>query len=70
MKSVLFLFLLSGSIACNTASTVVYLCDSTAARRYHYRQDCRGLKNCGYQVREATIDEAREKGKTLCGWEK
>lgn len=70
MKRVIFLFLVCSVIACNTASTVVYLCDSTGARRYHYRQDCRGLKNCNYQIRQTTIEEAREKGKTLCGWEK
>lgn len=70
MKPFLFLLLFCSGIACNTASTVVYLCESTGARRYHYQKDCRGLKNCSYQIRQTTIDEAREKGKTLCGWER
>lgn len=70
MKPLLLVLFFCSGMACNSAETVVFLCDSTGARRYHLRRDCRGLKNCNYQLREVTINEAREKGKTRCGWEK
>lgn len=70
MKPIIFLCLVCVGIACSTAPTVVYLCDSSGALRYHYQQDCKGLSNCSYQIEETTLTSAKEKGKTLCGWEK
>lgn len=53
--------------ACTAAT--VYCCDSGSARRYHYDQNCRGLRTCQYHIVKTTLAEARKKGQTLCQWE-
>lgn len=51
-------------------TTTVYLCDSNTGKKYHLRADCRGLSNCSHRVIKVTLEEAKKRGKTLCGWEK
>ena len=55
-------------MACGTKEA--YVCDSKGAQRYHFKETCKGLKNCSYRIRKTTEDSAREEGKTLCRWEK
>ncbi|MGF1922830.1 MAG: hypothetical protein ACQUHE_01525 [Bacteroidia bacterium] len=66
MKSLL-LFIFLNNIGC--ASTTVYLCDSPNAKKYHYKEKCRGLGNCSYKIITTTLEKAKKSGKTLCGWE-
>lgn len=47
----------------------VYLCDSDSAKKYHLKKDCRGLNACDHEIIRITLTEAKQKGKTLCGWE-
>jgi hypothetical protein len=73
MKTLLLLFLLFGdskhTITPDTA-TIVYICDSPHAKRYHLSKNCKGLSTCQHQIRKITLPQAQKKGKTLCGWEK
>jgi 5-bromo-4-chloroindolyl phosphate hydrolysis protein len=69
MKTLLFfgLFFLT-SVTC-TDSKNVYICKSNDAKKYHYKENCRGLSSCQYKVVKVTLTEAKSQGKTLCGWE-
>jgi len=60
----IFLFLISIPTESN-----VYICQSKGGKKYHYREDCRGLKTCTHKIEKVTLKEARSAGKTLCGWE-
>ncbi|MBB5395079.1 hypothetical protein [Mucilaginibacter sp. AK015] len=70
--ALLFLFLINtgckGGVAV-TADKMVYVCDSKGAKRYHFREHCRGLSNCSVRVLKITLEKAKEEGKTLCKWE-
>ena len=47
----------------------VYICKGTSSKRYHYVSNCRGLSNCSTDIYKVTLSEAKELGRTLCGWE-
>ena len=49
--------------------TSVYLCDSSGGKKYHYSKTCRGLSNCQHEIIKVTLEEAKRRGKTVCGWE-
>ncbi len=44
-------------------------CDSSGGKKYHYSKSCRGLSNCQHEIIKVTLEEAKKRGKTLCGWE-
>ncbi|MFI5161221.1 MAG: hypothetical protein ACHQHN_08080 [Sphingobacteriales bacterium] len=69
MKILLMLLVLFSGITCRDTTTV-YICDSRGAKRYHLTANCRGLSNCSHRIIRMTMDEAKKRGKTLCGWEK
>jgi len=48
----------------------VFICKSTAAKRYHLNQSCRGLKRCKREIVELNLINAENRGLTLCGYEK
>ena len=50
-------------------ATKVYVCKSTGAKKYHFNESCRGLKQCTHEVVTMTVKEAERKGLGLCGWE-
>jgi hypothetical protein len=50
-------------------TTYVYLCDSAGGKKYHFTESCRGLGNCKHRIVKVTLSEAKELGKSLCGWE-
>ncbi|MBZ4188862.1 hypothetical protein [Niabella beijingensis] len=67
MKIVLFsLLLFNGNC---TTTTTVYICNSKTATKYHHTETCRGLKNCNYRIIQITLDSAKKRNRTLCGWE-
>ncbi|NQX38259.1 hypothetical protein SAMN05421820_101272 [Pedobacter steynii] len=69
MKITLLLgFIFLNNVVCTDANTV-YICDSGTGKRYHHTADCRGLNNCQHKVIKTTLEIAKSKGKTLCGWE-
>jgi hypothetical protein len=73
MKTLLLLFLLSGNskhTIVRDTTTMVYICDSPHAKKYHLNKNCKGLSTCQHNVRKITLEQAQKKGKTLCGWEK
>ena len=47
----------------------VYICNSSGAKKYHYKKNCRGLSNCKKEVKEISLEAAKDRGRTLCGWE-
>jgi len=47
----------------------VYICNSTTAKKYHYKENCRGLSSCKKEIKEISLETAKELGRTLCGWE-
>lgn len=61
-------FLFFSSFIC-TDSKTVYICDSSTATKYHYTTNCRGLSNCQHKILKTTLETAKSKGRTLCGWE-
>lgn len=55
-------------VACKD-STIVYVCDSPNANRYHNSKTCRGLSNCTYRVIGISLSQAKKTGKSPCRWE-
>ena len=47
----------------------VYICKGPSSKRYHYKKTCRGLKPCSTEIFTVTLKEAKQLGRTLCGWE-
>ncbi len=48
---------------------VVYICNGHYSKSYHYDSKCEGLRSCTTEVFETTIESAKKKGRTLCGYE-
>lgn len=68
MKIILLVLLFIYRVNC-ASSTIVYICDSPNARKYHYKENCRGLSNCNYKIIETTLEKSEKANKTLCRWE-
>jgi hypothetical protein len=62
-------FLSIFSLGVNSLDDQVYICNSTGAKKYHYKKNCRGLSNCKKEVKEISLEAAKDRGRTLCGWE-
>lgn len=45
----------------NTRETpqMVYICNSMSSKRYHYKKDCAGLKNCKDSIVKVSIRKAK-----------
>lgn len=52
------------------AEKQVYVCNGKGSKRYHYDKKCKGLENCSTQLEKIPLSQAKEKGRTLCGYEK
>lgn len=61
----LFLFLTSFK----PPETSVYICGSIGAKKYHFKETCRGLSSCNHGTVKTSIKQAKGLGLTLCGWE-
>lgn len=69
MKTLLLsVFLFLTNVTCKEAPTV-YICDSSGAKRYHLSSTCKGLSNCQHKILKVSLDAAKRKGRTLCGFE-
>ncbi len=71
MKTLLLAFVASLFMAASspTASNDVYICNGPKSKKYHYKEDCRGLNNCSTKIEKISLKAAKEKGRTLCGFE-
>ena len=69
MKKVILLLLLFTFASFTSSESDVYICVSKGAKRYHFTKTCKGLSNCKHTIKKVTLDEAKEMGLTLCGWE-
>jgi hypothetical protein len=49
--------------------TKVYICGPTGAKKYHYKEHCRGLTACRHVLTLVPLSQAQGYGLTLCGWE-
>jgi hypothetical protein len=63
---ILLLILLSSF---STVETSVYICGPTGAKKYHYKEHCRGLTACRHELTKVSLSQAQAYGLTLCGWE-
>ncbi|AYL94248.1 hypothetical protein [Mucilaginibacter celer] len=50
--------------------TTVYICSGAKGKKYHLRNDCRGLSHCQHRVLKMSLSDAEKDGRTLCGFEK
>ena len=53
----------------NTVETKVYICGTRGAKKYHFKEFCRGLGACKHEIVKVNLKEAKGYGLTLCGWE-
>ena len=65
LGGLLFLFLTSFSLDVSE----VYICKGPQSKKYHYKKDCRGLKNCSTDIYSVALSDAKDLGRSLCGWE-
>ncbi|SRX74750.1 hypothetical protein AEQU3_01730 [Aequorivita antarctica] len=65
LGGLLFLFLTSFSLDVSE----VYICKGPQSKKYHYKKDCRGLKNCSTDIYSVPLSDAKNLGRSLCGWE-
>ncbi|RUT71343.1 hypothetical protein D0817_05560 [Flavobacterium cupreum] len=49
--------------------TKVYICGPVGAKKYHYKENCRGLTACRHELTKVSVSQAQGYGLTLCGWE-
>ncbi|MFH6999786.1 hypothetical protein ACHRVZ_17825 [Flavobacterium sp. FlaQc-57] len=57
------------STSFNAPEPTVFICGPTGAKKYHYKENCRGLTACRHEIVKKTISQAQGFGLTLCGWE-
>ena len=53
----------------NVASNYVYICKGSSSYAYHYNPNCRGLRKCSTSLEKIILEEAKSKGRKLCGYE-
>lgn len=69
-KYLIVIFVFSLSILFSSSNTgEVYICLGKYAKKYHLVNTCRGLNNCKAEINNVTLENAKRKGRTLCGWE-
>lgn len=69
MKTLLLSFVVSFLFDASTPTEYVYICSGKYSKKYHLIEDCKGLNNCSTKVEKVTLEEAKQKGRTLCGFE-
>ena len=53
----------------SSSNSSVFICTGKYSKKYHYSKNCRGLSNCKSSVKSVSLQEAKNKNRTLCGWE-
>jgi hypothetical protein len=65
--TILLLFVFMASF--RTPETSVYICGTTGAKKYHLKENCRGLSSCRSETVKTSLKKAQGLGLSLCGWE-
>ncbi|MFD1602597.1 hypothetical protein ACFSJW_20110 [Flavobacterium artemisiae] len=65
--TILLLFVFMASF--RTPDANVYICGTTGAKKYHLKENCRGLSSCRSEILKKSVRQAQGLGLTLCGWE-
>lgn len=68
-KIICFLIVTFAVTAFIPAGENVYICISKTAGKYHFNRQCRGLKQCTHTIEEVTLQDAKKRGYTFCGFE-
>ena len=53
----------------NVTSKYVYICKGSNSYAYHYNPNWRGLRKCSTSLEKITLEEAKSRGRKLCGYE-
>lgn len=53
----------------STEDAKVFICDSPSSEVYHVDENCEALKRCKHEVKEITLEEAKDLERRLCGFE-
>lgn len=53
----------------NVAPKYVYICNGANSKAYHYSPNCKGLQRCSKETEKITLEDAKKKGRKLCGYE-
>lgn len=69
MKTLIISIAASFLAAATTPTQYVYICNGKSSKKYHLTENCRGLGNCSTKIEKVTVDQAKQKGRTLCGFE-
>lgn len=56
------------NISINNSKDNVYICTGSQSKKYHKTEDCIGLSKCSRSIEEMSIEEAKELGRTPCGY--
>ena len=46
----------------------VYICTGSQSKRYHKTEDCIGLSRCSRTIEKVSVKDAKELGRTPCGY--
>lgn len=68
MKTLFLFFALSAYVQ-TAPKTMVYICDSPSANKYHLKNDCHGLRKCTHHIIKITLEEAKKRKFELCKFE-
>lgn len=69
MKYTLLLLILIFLTSFRPLETNVYICGSTGSKKYHLKENCRGLSSCRSEIVKKSLKQAQGLGLSLCGWE-
>lgn len=68
-KLILVIFLsILGVATTEQTDTKVYICQGSMSECYHKTKDCRGLENCSTDIKEITLEQAKQLGRRPCGY--
>lgn len=66
MKKALFLLSLSILFSTCNPDKNVYVCTGSSSVAYHKTKTCKGLRNCGSEIKSITPKEAKEMNRRPC----
>lgn len=46
----------------------VYICVSKTASKYHYSENCKGLKRCTHTISKVSLSDAKSRGMVDVAW--
>lgn len=69
MKKLLLSLVAGFLLSASAPVSDVYICNGSSSTKYHLKEDCRGLNNCSTKIEKVSLQTAKDKGRTLCGFE-